>query len=251
MASWAVGETPNLSPVELYISQTNHFSLIGLLIKSIQPLISGSRLILLIIMDTETTRAEWYIWSYTVQCGCLITRLSQAFHFKMPPVLERRWPSARLGFFLFIRRKPDKVVKVDMLCGLRGGGLHAEELPFSFTVGWEEGGEERKKRRTQIKKRGGNKEVGRLQREKWEEWMWIWRCMWMREKRCGCRLGEASKSSTCQDTCLLLGNVATHIFYPPCSWSTSDTRDDADVTERHLWQCICSSLGSGFSFHCC
>lgn len=51
-------------------------------------------------------------------------------------------------------------------------------------------GEERKKRRTQIKKRGGNKEVGRLQREKWEEWMWIWRCMWMREKRCGCRLGK-------------------------------------------------------------
>lgn len=147
MASWAVGETPNLSPVELYISQTNHFSLIGLLIKSIQPLISGSRLILLIIMDTETTRAEWYIWSYTVQYGCLITRLSQAFHFKMPPVLERRRPSARLGFFLFIRRKPDKVVKVDMLCGLRGGGLHAEELPFSFTVGWEEGGEERRGRK--------------------------------------------------------------------------------------------------------
>lgn len=149
MASWAVPETPNLSPVEIYISQTNQFSLIGLLIKSIQPLISGSRPIFLIIMDTETTRAAWppeKIMRVDDQVIYLIKQGSvwfpynsplTSFSFKMPPVFERRWPSARLGFFLFIRRQPDKVVKVDVLCGLRGSGLHAEELPFSFTVGWD------------------------------------------------------------------------------------------------------------------
>lgn len=48
----------------------------------------------------------------------------------------------------FVRRQPDKVVKVDVLCGLGGDGMHAEELPFSLTMGWggREGGEEEKEK---------------------------------------------------------------------------------------------------------
>ena len=35
----------------------------------------------------------------------------------------------------FVRGNPDKVVKVDVLRGPRGDGVHAEELAFSFTMG--------------------------------------------------------------------------------------------------------------------
>lgn len=48
--------------------------------------------------------------------------------------------------------------------GLGGGGVHAEELPFSFTMGWgwrERGGEEEEDGREEDE--GGNREVGRLQ----------------------------------------------------------------------------------------
>lgn len=35
------------------------------------------------------------------------------------------------------------------------------------------------------------------------------------------------------------------LFYPPFSRSTSHITDDADLTARHLWQCICGSVGTG------
>lgn len=40
------------------------------------------------------------------------------------------------------------------------------------------------------------------------------------------------------------------LIYPPFPRSTSHAIDDADLTARHLWQCICGSLGTGSHFLC-
>lgn len=65
----------------------------------------------------------------------------------MPPVRERHRPSARL---FFIHRKPDKVVKVDVLRGPGGDGMHAEELLLILTAGqggWVGAAEEERRRK--------------------------------------------------------------------------------------------------------
>lgn len=40
------------------------------------------------------------------------------------------------------------------------------------------------------------------------------------------------------------------LFYPPFSRSASPIIDDAGLTARHLWQCICGSVGTGCLFLC-